>query len=727
MTALKAKLLMGLAGAVLASGGAKAQEAAHGPRVQLADASADAGDGAQAQGDIIVTAQKRDERLRDVPQGITVLTGEALARIGAKQMKDYVDFVPGLTEVAIGGKKNLVIRGLADGNDLGASVAVYVDDVPVTSASGFANGVRHTFDAAPFDIDRIEVLKGPQGTLYGAGAVGGLIKYVTQRPDLEKANGGVFSEISSTDMGGFNYDISAAASMPIVTDRIAIRVSGFQSHNGGYIDNIVPAFAKNNYNTSDTYGGRVDLLAKITDRLDIRVDAYLQDIRQGGLSVTTTDPAGKPLFGSLYKTKAFGKDGFNQTFRWYNGTLNYDFGFAKLTSVTSWDHVVSNETYTYDPSTPFPISLRADSGLDVGPVALDIGGDVKKFTQEVRLTSQGTTKLEWMIGGFYTNEDGISSSHIRLFDSNGASLPDHYPASAGPSNYKEKAAFAHVTYHLTDRLAMSGGIRYANSKTKASSGDENVAQTFNKVTYLADLQYKVSDDISTYARFATGARPGGPNFSVIVPSSGAVFHPPAYQPDSVKSYELGMKGETADKRLGFDLAVYQMNWDNIQVVHTDQFLLSYNANIPSGATLRGVELSASARPVSALSAAITFAYQDPRINADAIDLGFKKGDRLPNVPEFQGTAMLDYTFDIAGLHPTLGATLHYVDDRMSEGYKVTGYTYVDLRAELELGRTRFQAFIRNVNNSHGLVANNGVGQATPLQPRTIGINASTRF
>src|SRR5262249_28276250 len=158
--------------------------------------------------------------------------------------------------------------------------------------------------------DRVEVLKGPQGTLYGASSVGGLVKYVTKRPDHSRARGEFLTELSSA-RGGANYNVSGAVNLPVMRDRVAIRASGFEAHGGGVIDNIAPRFEEANYDSSDLYGGRLDVLLTPTPKLDVRVVTFFQEVTRDGLTMTTSDANGKPVFGSLYEAKAYGEDGVN--------------------------------------------------------------------------------------------------------------------------------------------------------------------------------------------------------------------------------------------------------------------------------------------------------------------------------------------------------------------------------------------------------------------------------
>lgn len=683
--------------------------------------------------EVVVTAQKRQERLIDVPQAVTVVSSNALEKIGATRLQDYVDLIPGFTLTEIGGRKNYTIRGLNTGLEISPTVAVYVDEVSVTSPSGFANGNRNMFDLGTFDLDRIEVLKGPQGTLYGVSAIGGLIKYVTPKPNYTAFGGKVLSEVSTTQDGGTSYVVSGALNAPLVKDKAAFRVSAFESHNGGYIDNVAPGFGKKNYDSGDTYGGRADVMFSPSENLDVRFTAYFQNISQDGLSTTFVTRDGAPLYGSLLNNLGYKPDGFNQKYRSYDATINYNMGFATLTSVSAYHTVNSIEGYSYGPAHPVIPLLQAGVTFPIFTAGDYIAGDLKRWTQELRLASPVDQKLQWIGGLFYTREDGVSWDRTVAFDSQSKPLLDLGYVS-NPSRFEETAAFANATYHFTEKLQASAGIRYAHDVLDATSGPDRVQSKDNVVTYMANVEYHPNPNTSAYARSATGYRPGGPNFRKLDPVSGQPFGPASFGPDSVKTYEIGLKGRTADGRYSGEVAAYQTNWDNLQALFVETLLSSYRTNIPGGATVRGIELSGSAVPIDPLTFTATFTYQDPTVNEDSPELRAKKGDRLPYTPEYQGSFGFDYAFAQDGLRPTVGATLRYSSgaavgftSAAVQQYQVSSYTTVDLRASVDVRDVRFQLFARNVGNSRALISNNTQGRATQMRPRTIGLNATYNF
>ena len=233
--------------------------------------------------EIIVTAQKQEQKLSETPLSVTALSAKDLNALGATQFRDFANTVPGLQFSTTGvGSTQVNLRGITSGDNVSPTVGIYVDEVPYGSSTAFAGGAQLALDVGLFDLSRVEVLRGPQGTLYGASTMGGLLKYVTTVPNLHDFGGTARAGLSTTEHGGVSYDAAAAVNLPFASDKAAARVSGFYSHDGGYVDNI--ALNKDDVNQSDVYGGRGDVLFQPTDQLSIRLTAYSQDITRDGRS-----------------------------------------------------------------------------------------------------------------------------------------------------------------------------------------------------------------------------------------------------------------------------------------------------------------------------------------------------------------------------------------------------------------------------------------------------------
>lgn len=691
--------------------------------------------------EIVVTAQKRQERLLDVPQSVSVLSADALAAIGATQLRDFANTVPGLTLTTAGtGFTQISMRGVTTGYDISPTVGIYVDEVPYGSSSPFAQGARTPIDVALFDVDRIEVLRGPQGTLYGASALGGLIKYVSKVPNTKQFGVDLQTGLVETSDGGFGYNASAVLNAPLVADKAALRASGFYTHDGGYIDNV--QLGRKDVNRANTYGGRVDLLLTPAEALTVRFSAFLQNISRNGEATVDYAFTGAPIDGTLDQRR-FRPEPYDQRFRLVSGTVSYEFGTATLTSISSYQTTHMENASDISPAY-VPIFATYYNRF-YSTVGLAEGANTDKFTQEVRLSSAGNRKLEWVMGAFYNHETSGRTQVLLLEDLSGQpALNDLYNLSS-PTRFREYAAFGDVTWYLTEKFDISGGLRFAkNDQDFTQNGDgvltpskPAIDSSEHVFTYLANARYRFSDQAVGYLRYATGYRPGAPNYALNDPSTGQPIANNTIDADRLKSYEAGIKAETSDRRYGVDLAGYYIDWSNIQILASSGGF-SVNANARGGATVRGAELALTARPTQSLRTVGTFAWQNARISEADAFIGAAAHERLPNVPRFTAAIAADYSLQFGTLQPTIGASLRHVSARMSSfnagthapQYRLPEYSMVDLRAGLTTGTVDWQLYIRNVfDKAAELSADNWRGSAQPAiaQPRTVGVSATVHF
>jgi outer membrane receptor protein involved in Fe transport len=695
--------------------------------------------------EVIVTATKRPERLLDTPQSVTVLSGDSLAELGANKLVDFANTVPGLSfETAAPGWTQISLRGVTVGFDASPTVGVYVDEVPYGSSTSFARSGQLALDAGLVDLDRVEVLRGPQGTLYGASTMGGLIKYVTKAPTPDRLSGDFRTSVSDTHDGGVNYNFAGVANIPLVSDKAALRASAFENHEGGYIDNI--GTGQKDVNSSDVYGARLDLLVKPIDELTVRVNGFLQNTTTDGFPIADYSLNGVPKYDSLTESRLI-PESFDQKFRLASATVTYDFGAADLTSISSYQTLRSQ--FLIDLSAVIVPALRAiKQPISVFGSAIDTTTD--KYTQEVRLASRSPQTLEWTIGGFYDHETSKDHSEAVLRNLSGQPTVNNLQTFDGPSTFEEYAAFGDLTWHLTKKFDLTGGTRYARDSTTFAqtqsgllAGGSATANTSNShvFTYLANARYHFTDHATGYLRYATGYRPGGPNFLVKNPTTGLIAGPDTFDSDSLKSYEVGIKADTADRKYGIDLSTYYIDWNNIQATQSVSGF-SFRVNLPGGATSKGTELSLVARPTSAFTASTSFAYQDAYINDASTALKATAGQSLPNVPHFTASLNADYRLQQFDYQPTFGTTVRYVDHRTAilntfapPFYELPPYTMVDLRAGIMVHSVGVQFYARNVFDVRaqtaprlsGITPAGGPFGVSVLQPRTIGMTLSLRF
>ena len=730
----KRSLLGGVAGATAALfiGQAFAQEAASDAAASAVDADV-----------IVVTATKREQDVADVAASVSVMTGDNLREAGATSLEDYAAYIPGLNFTGGGspGQATLTLRGVSP---LGASssVGTYIDDAPLGSSSFLAAANRFSLDLLPYDIERVEVVRGPQGTLYGASALGGILKYVTRRPDLTATHvdlGADLRVISESD--DLSHGLRARVSTPLVEGELAVTASVFRQETAGYVDNFTTG--RDDVNRSVQSGGRVSAYWAPTERFDLTLAAMVQNTDSDDNAWVWTDfTTSEASFGDLQQGYAL-RNPFEQDLAFYSATANYEFDGATLTSVTSFsasDVAVQNDvTGALGGAIP-AFTLGA---VPAGLTPFNSRIELDKFTQEVRLASTGGGRVDWLLGAFYTDEDVTQFQTIRALLPDGTTpVPGLDPLAdiALPSSYEETAVFGELTYYFTDRFDLTAGVRWAgNDQTFVQQTDGPLfggvfssvtgASSEDVVTYMVSPRFHLNEDMMVYGRFATGYRPGGPN--VALPGV-----PPTVESDTIESWEAGFKGDFADDRLHLELAAYLNEWSDIQTNATAANGATYLVNSDS-AEMRGLEFMSSYTPTDALRFGLSLSYVDAEFASPSPSIGAGDGDALPRVPDVQGALTADYYRPLAnGVELTLGGGWRYVGDQNTYHpafgpRTIDAYDILDLR--LGLGRDNWQVrlFANNVFDERAhlqetLIFDNIGGtpyftETAVSQPRTIGL------
>jgi iron complex outermembrane recepter protein len=758
---------------VLVSGISAAQIA------QADEASATQGSASTLQ-EVVVTAQKREERLHDVPMGVTAITGEQLQNQQLVNLEDLQSKVPGLSLTNVQpGITRLTLRGQNVGGD-GSTVTTYINDTPFGSSNALANGFGFTGDFDTWDLERIEVLRGPQGTLYGAGSEGGLLKYVTNPPDPTKfaAAAQVGGEdVAHGEAGGSGKGM---INLPI-GDRAAFRLSGYYSTLPGYIDD--PSLGLKDLNHGYRDGLRAALLVNFTDNLSIRLDAIGQDLHTDGLPYTDvvgaagtgpTPPPNQlePTIGDLQQQR-FIREPSDFKYRIYSGTLNWNLGFGTFTSITSYgttdqSSLTDASSIAVEPGVPAAgtygdyatlFNQPLPAGVTAAGLAETHDINVKKWTQEFRLASAANQSLEWQVGAFYTHESSTLAETLPTFyipSQAYSSLPSFENLSLD-ALYREWAAFAQITYHFNPQWDLALGGRWSENKQSAeqsatglllnsppnpptiTSGDS----TDTNFTYSIAPRWHVSPDTMIYGRIATGYRPGGPNVLPPVLPPGIETH---YQPDKTTNYELGTRADLLDRRLSIDVAAFLVDWKDIQLL---EFISPYSFNANGGtARSKGLEWTLGLTPVTGLTFTLTGAYVDAYLTAPAPAAGGNNGDPLPFAPKWSTSLDGAYTWRAFGeFNAFVGATWSYFGSRFPDFSATPGaaglvpdvrpelpsYNTVDLRAGLDSGRWTFLLYAKNIGDTRGISYYQNTGSPNfgglvgYVQPRTIGAAVTARF
>ncbi|MFW2853507.1 TonB-dependent receptor [Sphingomonas sp. TX0543] len=687
--------------------------------------------------DIVVTAQKRSERLIEVPLSISVVQSATIASQNLVKLEDIVARVPGLaTNTAEFGQVQIAVRGVTTGGLNNSTVGVTVDDVPVGGTTIASYGNLFVPELDPGVLQQIEVLRGPQGTLYGASSLGGLLRYVTADPRFGVTSGSVAVSSTSVDHGDVGFGTRAVLNLPVASNA-ALLVNGFFRRDPGYVDDA--ALGLKNVNRADNYGGRAALRLGVTDTLSVKLAALVQKTTGDGSAQIDAD-RDLNILRPYNQTRLIGTGAYSNKIELFTGVINLDMGFATATSVTGYS--VSHNVYSQDGtdylSYPPPIAIgRSDVGVNV-----IFNGLLKKFSQEFHIASRTNQPLEWLVGAFYTYEkSSISSSFLAVERTTGKTIEDMYPG-VGPGSYREYAAFASLTYHFTDRFDLQAGGRYGhNNQSQVNivtsgpfAGETSGRSSENVFTYSVTPRFRISPTQTLYARLAAGYRPGGPN-------QGIIGLPPTYHSDSTLNYEIGYKANLFDHKLSIDAAVYRIDWKDIALQ-----VLDLNTNFPyftngGRARSQGVELSGTLRPVRPLTLGLTVGYTDAKLRDDipGVPGSPMKGDRLPFSAPWSASFSADYDFTIgAQTKASLGFGVNYLDKRRG-GFMDYGqvtypsYTTADVRASLQRAGWKLSTFVSNIFDKRIPVGGDQISPGNPRfgliinRPRTIGVDLSRAF
>jgi len=698
---------------------------------------------------VIVTATRRSESIQSVPGEVTALTASSLSQMNAHDFSDFAAYVPGLSYAATGASTNLiVIRGITTGSQLSSAIGLYLDDVPLGASSSFGLGYQ-SLNINLFDLDRVEVLNGPQGTLYGATSLGGTVKYITTLPDLKDFSAEVGTEVSSTEHGGINHAYRGMVNLPFGNGIGAVRIDGIQQYDSGYIKD--PVYDRDNQGWDRAEGGRVSVLLQPTDELDVRLTALTQHTPGESEDVAFRNPVTRqPTLGAYDQAyPTFQPSEYGLTL--YSGVVDYDLPWAKLTSIsglqTNTGSSRSDGSYIYGP-------VLAAFGGGSDPFSLEADATTKKFTEELRLASHDNRYFQWLVGGFFDTEKTIAV--VDLFDEanpGGTFLGLPLFNSFIPSTYREYAAYADGTVFITQRFDVGLGVRYSRQRQAyeesvagliATGSDATltppaVTSDQSVTTYLINPKFRVTDDTLVYARAASGFRPGGPNI-VLKPGLGN----PTFAPDRLWNYEIGEKSSFLDKHATLNFDVYDILWKDIQVtVNNGGVNQLENAG---DARVKGAELAFDYRIVPALTVGGSAAYTDAKLDSIAPVLGLAySGARLPLSPRYNFALVGSYGFNIVENYSgMLTVTDRYVGDRLvgfgtavSPRYELAAYNLTDLNLAVyaphgvELG-----VFLKNVFDKAGEVSATTVANeydpAAPVpvyltQPRTVGLSVNVKF
>lgn len=741
--------------------------------------------------EIVVTAQKREEKLNRVPISISALSEAHLEKLGAKDLAGFAREIPGLSVQAAtnGGAPSIVIRGISSAAG-DATVGVYIDDTPVQA-------VKSSFSADPtpklFDIERVEVLRGPQGTLYGASSEGGTVRFITPKPSLTEFTARARTEFSSTEDGAPSYEIGVAAGGP-VAEQLGLRGSVYYRTDGGYIDRVSRvdgSVIDEDANSNETLAARLAANVAPNDSLEILPSIYYQRARADHL------PLSYSTSGALRVADTVATPGEDR-FVLPGLTINYDFGAARFTSVSSYFERRDEQQFDYSTiTTDLLFGAAILPGFENYHSASNTRTTQKNFTQEFRLSSPNEAgPFGYTLGVFYQHAqtgfrqrvvepelDGLVQTLV------GAPLEAVFGIGLLPGglSYSQSSAttveqiavFGEASYELTSQLKLLLGARVSQVDVESEFSADGLYNGGPTAPELLGVQrasetpinpkvtfsYQISNDDMVYATASRGFRAGGPNTPVPVGRCGADLAAQgtsaaqlrSFDSDSVWNYELGAKSLLLDGRLALNASVFYIDWSDIQqalALPTCGF--GYVANL-GNATSTGFDVAVQYQPIDGFTIAVAAGYTDATLDEDihaganpitgARALIAREGDRTLLTPEWSGNVALSYERDFASdVQAYARADLQRSSAfyrTTSEGttshdaalYRGPAYSFGTVRVGVIRAGLNVSVFVDNISNEQPVLfasyaqnpSSRTLQQRTTLRPRTIGISAAYDF
>lgn len=735
--------------------------------------------------EIIVTASKRESGVQEIPMSIAAISGDSLARSGITDFTDIATSVPSVSFRSSGpGRTKLNIRGISAATGVAPTVSFYLDEMPIqTISSGSTTSFAQTIiDPKMFDLERVEVLRGPQGTLYGSSSMGGTIRLITRQPVIGEFESSIGTDISSTTGGGTNFRLNGMVNAPL-SDSVALRVVASYTDNDGYFDRVssgtgtAPAgdvFATD-VNTEETISVRAAL------RWQINENAYLQP----SVFTQTTEMDGKPNFdGPITDSVQFAPydtaEPFDDEFTMSNLTYVHDFGaMSLLASFSKIDREFRNLEDITDVG-----ALFGDPNPLLGSAFSNEFVELDDETIEVRLTSSSDSDWQWLVG--YYRKDAVADAGYRMDEGWDALFMNGLANTQKLQEYEEDAFFGELTYHLSDSFSITAGLRRLDydfhSKEEnwggvfTSDSDRSGANVRDELLSDSDtnaklaVTYRFGDGNQVYVSGSNGSRPGGINR--VIPRSDdplepigfacnqdlialGIDDPGAYIGDEVTSTEFGWKLMFKDS-VRLNGAVYNVKWDDIQqlVLTSGTCGNNFTGNIGEAkSTGLELELTAAISDNLTLSAGLGYVdaqFEETVVSPDGVVI-VERGDLLVDVPEITFNVAFDYTIPASrGEYYVLG-NLNYVDETLEvpgqpdddltgngidSGNVRSDYTVVDLRAGyISESGWDLSLYVDNATDEEAVYGyNDAIAFAFPgsdptvrNRPRTVGVSLLYNF
>jgi len=761
------------------------------PASLAAPATSDTGERAGTQlEEVVVTPTRREGRLRDVPQAIAVVTGDQLEALGISTAEDYASFLPGLSFNRAGFADrvglDLTVRGVsntrltdASAGAGGMTTGFYINDVAVQPVN-----------MVLYDIDRLELLKGPQGTLFGQASMGGTLRFITRRPDPKRFTASAEATGADTDEGAGSWNLRGVVNIPLIEDQLALRAVGYSDHEGGWIDwspaslapgaqkGPIPGFppgfpqtaahANPDVNSVDTRGARFTLRYTPNERLSIEPLFLIQKRYAEFESFIERN------LDMNYVTHNYSAEPRDEYFYQAAVSIDYDFSFARLTSVTGY----FNRQYRWRQDTTQFISDvygRTAAGGLPSTAFLDFEFDTRATSQELRLTSPRSDRFEWLVGAAYFDEDRPLTVVWTApgFNEAVSMTPPNGPIPGGPLVYgswqdhanKNYSAFADMTLKLFDaRLHLTaGGRRFRQTfheisrntgalvgmvGTEGPPDIDSGSETGFVPRFAA--KYYFEPTAMLYANVGRGFRAGGPSALQISTDAcrnalqrAGIAQKTTFDSDSLTNYELGFKTAFAEGRAQLDVSAFYIDWKDLQV---NLNLNVYDPGCASAVTtnagdarIRGGEVQFTSRPADWFLFAASATYTHARLGRPPAGASIgNEGDPLQNAPEWQGTVSGEFSFPVfrGEYEGALRADASYYGWQISnQAVGTNPFFYVPARALVNARLTMrprkqdwsVELYVNNALNrevfygAQAFFGEPGTNQALVGRPRQIGI------
>lgn len=713
--------------AIVLGGALGVATSAHSEEVAPAHPSAgtsEQGTGSVSLDEIVVTATRRSESIQDIPMSISAVSQADLEKAGATRVEDVVHMVPGLayTQNSVG-QAVMAVRGVQTSaltGNVQQPVSIYYDDVPVLDLT-----VPWTVPALElFDVNRVEVLRGPQGTLFGAGSLSGALRVVTNKPDLSEFHAAIEDSATTTDGGGIGGAAKVMVNIPLISDQLATRGVYYYDYTAGWIDN--PTLGERNSNHAKVSGGRVETEWKPADNLELVATAAQE--------VTSPHDSNYVRYGSNSDTADNRLPIYNtDDLKIFNLAGTYSMPWATLTSSTSYLDRTATSSLDYSGN------ASTFSGLTTTAPLIDMFY-TDDLLQEVRLASTQERPFKWLVGGFFENyrfNDCETITQVGLSGLSAASglgnAGNYLESTCLHIGIKDEAGFAEASYDLIDALTLTAGARYSHYKiTTLDNGALNGPDFFDgppstttrlatnhSITPKVSLSYKLNEDAMVYVLADEGYRTGNSNLAPPKDPFTGLALPQSYQPDELWNYEAGTKLAFFDRRLRIDADVFYIDWKKIQLqIRAPVSGIPYTANAGT-ATSKGVELQVVGKPTQSTEVGGSLAYTDAKLISISPGVPATVGDQLPGSAPFTSYLYGQYDFPVFGSADlTLRADYSFTGKEFAElknkdnpdALTYGNYSSFGAQATLNVGRYEVGIFASNLTDSRKRVA------AVPLYP-----------